>query len=349
MGKRRSFRMLTCETLEERMVLSHGGASAALAGVTATSARAVNVFALPPVPFVGPIGTLGDSYTDEYRFYTPDRSTARNWVEILHSLRGVSFGPFSLKSRGEPRDQGFAYNWARSDATSVDMINNQLPGLTAQVAAGKVQYAWIFIGGNDFLHLLDAAAAGQIPPANLPAAVQATTAQLELNFLIATETLLAANPNVKLVVSTLPDISATPAAQLAAANNPLARQLLQGISLATASYNNEIAAIAASSNRIALVDLAAVTKQTAQSPTGTISFGGQTIDLITPSDEWHHFFLADTIHVGTVGQGIIADEFALSIDQKFGAQLFPPSPQEIVRFAAVIYNHATHSHTPVPV
>ena len=35
----------------------------------------------------GGIGVLGDSYSDEYRFYPPDRSTARNWVEILTETR----------------------------------------------------------------------------------------------------------------------------------------------------------------------------------------------------------------------------------------------------------------------
>ena len=29
------------------------------------------------------VGVLGDSYSDEYRFYPPDRSTSQNWVEIL--------------------------------------------------------------------------------------------------------------------------------------------------------------------------------------------------------------------------------------------------------------------------
>ena len=29
------------------------------------------------------IGVLGDSYSDEYEFYPPDRPTARSWVEIL--------------------------------------------------------------------------------------------------------------------------------------------------------------------------------------------------------------------------------------------------------------------------
>src|SRR3954467_2966304 len=88
----------------------------------------------------GGIGVLGDSYSDEYQFYPPDRTTARNWVEILSELRGLDFGPFSTSSRGEPRNQGFAYNWARSDATSDDMIaGGQLAGLSSQVAEGKVK------------------------------------------------------------------------------------------------------------------------------------------------------------------------------------------------------------------
>src|SRR5438045_7860426 len=33
------------------------------------------------------IGAIGDSYTDEYQFYAPDRSTAENYIEQLASNR----------------------------------------------------------------------------------------------------------------------------------------------------------------------------------------------------------------------------------------------------------------------
>lgn len=340
--KNRPFRPFLEEKLEERVVLSHTVAATA----TVSAVHVLNHHGANPnypVPFVGPVGTLGDSYTDEYQFYPPDRSVARNWVEMLHSLRGVSFGKFTTQSRGEPRDQGFAYNWARSDATSVDMINNQLPGLTAQVAAGQVKYAWIFIGGNDYLHLLDDIRAGKIAPASIPAAIVGKTAQLEKDFVTAVETLLAANPNVKLVVSTLPDIINVPLARAAALSNPLYAQVIAGVDKGVASYNTLIRSIAAGSTRVALVDLQQVTQQAASSPTGTIQFGGATINLLVPSDDYHSFFLGDYIHIGTVAQGIVADEFALSVDQKFGSQLFPPAPQEIVRYAAAIQRHATHT------
>src|SRR5262245_64938796 len=85
----------------------------------------------------GGIGVLGDSYSDEYQFYPPDRSTARNWVEILAAARVLDFGRFSTTGRGEPRNQGFAYNWARSDATTADLIATRPhTGLAATVARG---------------------------------------------------------------------------------------------------------------------------------------------------------------------------------------------------------------------
>src|SRR4051812_30594148 len=71
---------------------------------------------------LGGIGVLGDSYSDEYQFYPPDRSVARNWVEILAAARGLDFGRFTAEGRGEPRNQGYEYNWARSDATTEDLI-----------------------------------------------------------------------------------------------------------------------------------------------------------------------------------------------------------------------------------
>src|SRR5947209_1939680 len=103
----------------------------------------------------GGIGVIGDSYSDEYQFYPPDRSTARNWVEILAATRGLDFGAFTRRSRGEPRNQGFAYNWARSDAATDDMIRSgQHTGLAAQVASGKVKLVCMIIGGNDFINAM---------------------------------------------------------------------------------------------------------------------------------------------------------------------------------------------------
>src|SRR6476646_7279628 len=103
----------------------------------------------------GGIGVLGDSYSDEYQFYPPHRSTARNWVEILAATRGLNFGRFSTQSRGEPRNQGYESNWARSDATTDELIaTGQHLGVAEQAARCEVGLVVIYIGGNDFINAL---------------------------------------------------------------------------------------------------------------------------------------------------------------------------------------------------
>src|SRR4051794_25646180 len=147
----------------------------------------------------GGIGVLGDSYSDEYQFYPPDRSTARNWVEILAETRGLNFGRFSAEGRGEPRNGGYEYNWARSDATTETLISaGQHTGLAAQVARGEVDLVIVFIGGNDFINALHApdpaCALGKVLPRALA------------NFRDAVETIRGANPRVRLLLATVPDI-----------------------------------------------------------------------------------------------------------------------------------------------
>ncbi|MFI5456565.1 MAG: SGNH/GDSL hydrolase family protein [Isosphaerales bacterium] len=295
---------------------------------------------------LGPVGALGDSLTDEYRFYPPDRSLARNWVEILHTVLNVNFGPYTTKSRGEPRDQGFAYNWARSDATSEDMIANQLPGLTAQVAEGEVRYASILIGGDDFLDLLGDAKEGLIPPAEIPADLTQTTTKLITNVETAVATLLAANPNVKVAVWTQPDISQTPLGRAAAATSSEAAALLQAVSKATADFNSVVTSLASNNPRVALVDLASASAAVAGSPTSTITVAGQTISLTTTGDNYHDFYLADGLHIGTVAQGSLADLFIEAIDGKFRTHFIPITAQKIIRYAQKVQVTTSHPKGP---
>jgi hypothetical protein len=276
------------------------------------------------------VGALGDSYTDEYRFYPPDRSLARNWVEILAATKRVSFGPFTTTSRGEPRDQGFAFNWARSDATSVDMVANQLPGLTAQVASGQVAYAWIFVGGNDFLYFLRGVHDGSIPASSAQATLDQVEARAEANLGQAVDGVLAASPTVRVVVGTLPDVAALPIVQQAAA--PQEQAIVAATSQAIRKYNAAIQRRAGGDPRIAVVDLALSTAELGL-VSGPVPYGGTAIDVRTPGDDYHHFFLADRIHIGTVAQGIIADSFVSAVDGRFGAHIAPLSPRQIVAFA----------------
>jgi hypothetical protein len=321
------------EALEDRTVWSRAGIAAAVHGAIAPTFPVQGRLARPAVVTVG---ALGDSYTDEYRFYPPDRSRARNWVEMLAATHKANFGAFSNASRGEPRDQGFAFNWARSDSTTSDLVANQLPGLASQVARGQVQYAWIFSGGNDFLHPLRALAAQGITPDRVPgdvALLGQIEARAEDNFTTAVRALLAASPSVRLVVATVPGISLLPVVQAVASSNSEARALVGAADLELQKYDGLIRGIAAGSDRVALADLAAEMASLEQGPSSA-PFDGARIELATPGDDYHHFFLADGIHTGTVAQGLIADAFIGAIDSKFGARIAPLSPARIVHFAA---------------
>ena len=151
----------------------------------------------------GGIGVLGDSYSDEYQFYPPHRSTARNWVEILATTRRLNFGRFSTASRDEPRNQGYEYNWARSDATTDDLIaTGQHLGVAAQAARGEVGLVVVFIGGNDFINAM------KTP--DPVAAFREVGPRAEANLERAVATILEAHPAVKVVIITVPDIRELP-------------------------------------------------------------------------------------------------------------------------------------------
>lgn len=308
MGARRG-RVPVFETLEGRVVLSR-------AAIT--------------------VGALGDSYTDEYRFYPPDRSAARGWVEILAATQRADFGPFAARGRGEPRNGGFALNWARSDAESPDVVDLQLPGLARQVATGRVKYAWVFMGGNDFLHYAQRLAV--TPPASsdaLAADVQRIAATAAENFDRSVLTLLAADPRVRLVVATVPTFRNLPIFR-PFAGLPGAGEAAAVIEQGLLAYNDHIRAVAASSGRIALADLATLYGPVSGGDVAAVPFDGITVDLVNPGNAPRNFFLADGLHVGTIGQGLIADAFLAAIRTEFGARVAPLTPGQIVHFARAV-------------
>lgn len=109
------------------------------------------------------LGAVGDSITDEYvgqpsNFGATDLP-ALNWVQILVETRGLDFGTFEADPsvRGEPRNEGYAHNWARSGATAaspslptVPDVTVQTAGLVPSVEAGEIDVVYMGIGSNDF-------------------------------------------------------------------------------------------------------------------------------------------------------------------------------------------------------
>jgi hypothetical protein len=284
------------------------------------------------------LGALGDSYTDEYRTFSGARHSARNWVELLAMTHRADFGPFSFRSLGPPRNQGYLNDWALSGATSDVMVQQELPGLTAQVASGQVQVACIFIGADDLLFDAQALATtnpSALTPSSFPAILEGIFARIYANTTLAVDTLLAANPNAKVVLVTLPDVGALPTVKQAAAAFPQGQALLPFLTLATQQYDAQLKATFAGNPRVAIADFAALTGSLLQQASGgSFPFGGTTIDVTQPSEDFRHLFLADRIHIGTVGQGLLADLILQTIDTQFGYRVPLLSPRQIVALAA---------------
>jgi lysophospholipase L1-like esterase len=239
----------------------------------------------------------------------------------------LNFGAFSASSRGEPRNQGFAYNWARSNATTDDLIaQGQHTGLAAQVARGEVKLVFIFIGGNDFIHALRS----PDPIAKL----DEVRARVARNHRLAVETILAADPGVQLIVATLPDIRTLPEFAGPIREGRLSAPLVESYSQAIRAFNLQIRLRALGQRRMALVDLDLLTRLTTRERFKEVVVMGRRLDWWVPGNETDHLFLADGRHMGTLGHGLIAQLFIETANRSFGTGFAPLNDQEVLHFAA---------------
>jgi hypothetical protein len=122
------------------------------------------------------IGVIGDSLSDEYQGAV-SLLPGMTWTEQVQALSRISLGANEddPSVRGEPRNDGFALNWARfgqaatnpqwseladhprvPDALKMDprlqdigSFDAQIHGLGAQIAAGSVDVALVWVGHND--------------------------------------------------------------------------------------------------------------------------------------------------------------------------------------------------------
>lgn len=274
----------------------------------------------------GGVGVLGDSYSDEYQFYPPDRGQARNWVEILSRSRGLDFGPLSASSRGTPRNQGFAYNWACTGATTSDMLaDGQHDGLASQVREGSVGLVIIFIGGNDFIRAMSQDDPAHAAAEALPLAVR--------NVQKALATILEASPDVKVVLATVPDIGELPEFDEPCREGRLPRSVLRAVDAAISQFNQELREMAKADPRVAVTDLYWSTRVARLLSPQHVLVGGVRVWRNGTSNEVDHLFLADRRHIGTVAQGLMARMFIETLNSRFHAELAPLSDQEILQIA----------------
>jgi phospholipase/lecithinase/hemolysin len=278
-------------------------------------------------PVVG-IGVIGDSLADEYQFYPPDRPHARNFVEQLAEDRALNFGMFELLGgdRGEPRNAGYAFNWARDGATTSDVISQgQHTGLAGQISAGQVNYAWVVAGGNDVLDLASA---------DDPAAAAASLGQTLLaNGQTILSTLLAAKADLKIVIATVPRLGALPAVKAAVAGGQVSQDLVNSADDAIAQVNTQIRQIAKSQKQVALADVDKLLQQ--MDSKKHLRLGKVTLDRETPSDDPHSVFLADGVHPGTLAQGLLANVFVKAMRKDFKVKVKPLSNTEILANAGL--------------
>lgn len=278
------------------------------------------------------IGVIGDSYSDEYQFYSPHRDAARGWVEILGATGRADFGEFRTSSRGEPRNQGYATNWARSGATSDDLIaSGQHAGLASQAASGEVEIAVVFVGGNDVIEALHAP--------DPRSALAGRGRRAARNVGIAVSALLGASPSLKVVVATVPDIRDLPEFRDPLRSGALPRDLADRATAEIDAFNAQIRAISASSSsggRVVVFDLARITRIAKAISPRVVVVAGRQVDRERPGDGPDHFFLGDSRHLGTIGQGLLAKLLVDCLNARCGAGIRPLDDREIAALAESI-------------
>jgi lysophospholipase L1-like esterase len=244
-------------------------------------------------------------------------------MEILATTRGVNFGSFSVESRGEPRNQGYEFNWARSDATTDDLIaTGQHTGLAKQASRGEIDVVWIFIGGNDFINAMKS----REPLAEVSAVLPRALA----NFRKAFEAIFEASSAVRVVLVTVPDIRNLPEFSRPIREGRIPSSTADAFSSAISEYNAQIRTLAGSSNRVALLDFDLSVQLANRLSHETNLAAGRRLTRIRPGNDPECFFLADSRHPGTLGQTLLAQMFIETVNARFAARIPSLSGREVL-------------------
>ena len=285
-------------------------------------------------PQIG-IGILGDSFYDEYQ--ADDQrggvfhAVTFNLVEFLVRTRNFNLG--SWGSWGEPRRTGYEYNWARSGATSHDLIQQgQHTELAEQIRQGKVTYVFIGIGANDFSPyygnsysdiydglMTDEQLAGKIQDAIANVTLAADTVQKAgaKGIIVTLFTQWELDP---LIYNTFPDSVRR-----------------QRVSTAIDAVNQGIKTMANDKGIIAFDQNALGMRLLSILVNGRyLNVGDQLIDFLECGDEPHYSRLADCQHLGTVMSGVLANMYFIeALNTNFGTNIQPISDTEILHMAGL--------------
>jgi hypothetical protein len=213
----------------------------------------------------------------------------------------------------------------------------QLGGVVGQVVSGEVDLVTVFVGGNDFRDVFTVLAT-QGPDAGI-AALQAAVPTVVTNIATATGTILsppvrAANPDARVVLTTVPKLSYLPEVRRFMLALPQLAPFVAAVDGAVEVLNQYIHGIAAGSGGLAAVaDFAAMTDAWFAPGAARLKVGNVVLErdaLFNPTNDPTHLVLADGLHSGTLVQGLLANLYVRTANAAFGRELKELSSHEIL-------------------
>ncbi len=259
-----------------------------------------------PIALKG-IAVIGDSQSDEYR--TDDSrgvtyaSTTLNWVEHLARYRGLPFG--SQGTFDEPRRSGYEYNWARTGATTLSMIESgQHTGVADQIKSGQVNVVIIYIGANDFAPFIstdgyEAIYEGQLTQGEIFEKINTMASRIKTAVDI-----LQDSGNVRIILVSIPDWGRNPAMRIAF---PLPYQRARVTDVVN-NINADLKELA-EERGLLFFDINEFYEDLQSNRSDKkIALGEKVLENTLPSENPNHIFLDDGIHPGSAVNALFANK-----------------------------------------
>lgn len=279
------------------------------------------------------VGVLGDSATDEYRG-SDNRggsfaAVTRNWLEqlqVANILRPGTWGSYA-----EPRRTGYRYNFARSAAQANDLQEQgQTTGLATEISAllgtsdpaDDIGAVIIWIGANDFapyaggryVEIYSGSLAGQA----LADWIATVTGYISW----AAGVVRAADPNMRLLIATIPDVNNSPAT--AGYTDPAGRQRVSdAITAANALIQTTINTYGAGKLDAAAIMTRILQRVNPQTGVMVIDPGGYNyaLNAFGVGNDPVNGILGDGIHSGTILNCITANEVVDALNIRYALGL----------------------------
>jgi lysophospholipase L1-like esterase len=279
------------------------------------------------------IGVIGDSQSDEYSADDNRGSNYQgytlNWVEQLAQNKHIDFGKWQYWE--EPRREGYAYDFARSGATTESMIeSSQHTGLAEYVKQGKVNVVVIYIGANDFAPNSTATGYQAIYDGDVTsAALSRKENDIVANITTAIDVIQKAG-DVHILLINIPDWGRNPGIQLAFPF-PSQRQSVTDAIVET----NRLIDLAASQRGVPYGDPGVFLDNIPRDSSGNVTVAGVRLSAYIPNNDPKSVFLDDGIHLGTVMNGLFANYIASALNSNFGTRIRLFGDTELLRTAGL--------------